>query len=154
MIIEEIDFLTIENIWRNKLWPGRISAIEPYSTMMFMHDRYDAEFANRPRIFLGGFINSLLVAVTSLHLAEARMARHRGLWVDPEFRKQGNGTKIITAASAHAGLLGADAIWSFPRKSSMSAYCASGYIQSSPWVNHGEFGPNCYAICFLEKYNQ
>ena len=146
MIIKQITFGTILPIWQEQLWPGRISPIEPYSAMRFMDNKYEVSFAKNPQIFLGGYIDDNLIAVTSIHLAEKYMARHRGLWVDSTFRGKGYGTNIINEALQYAKQLGVDAVWSFPRKSSMSAHLKCGYIQISPWVNDGEFGPNCYAI--------
>ena len=151
MLIKEVDFATIEYVWRNKLWPGRPSLIEPYSAMMFMHDRYDVTFASRPRVFLGGYIDDKLIAVNSLHLSEKYMARSRGIWVDPEFRNNGYGTQLLCETNAKALELKANAIWSFPRKGSFTTYKNAGYVRISSWLDHGEFGPNCYAICFLSK---
>ena len=151
MIIKEIDFITIEDVWRNKLWPNRNSPIEPYSEMMFMHDTYNVTFANQPRTFLGGYINDKLIAVNSIHLAEKYLARSRGIWVDPNYRGKGYGIQLLRATSSKAKELSAEAIWSFPRKSSFATYEKAGYTQMSSWLDHGEFGPNCYAICFLSK---
>ena len=154
LIIREIDFDLIDRVWRDFLWPGRVSAIEPYSAMMFMHDRYEGEFSTQPQIFLGGFIDpssDLPVAVNSLHLAEKYMARSRGLWVAPKLRGMGFGQQILEATSNKATALGADAIWSFSRKSSIRSYERAGYIRTSSWMDHGEFGPNAYVICPLYK---
>ena len=145
MIVKQIPFETILSIWKNQLWPGRVSSIEPFSAMMFMGD-YTSSFAKLPQIFLGGYKDDKLVAVNSLHLAEKYMARSRGLWVDPDFRGNGYGTKILIETSVYAKTLGADAIWSFPRQSSIKTYESAGYIQISSWLDDGEFGPNCYAI--------
>lgn len=149
LTFKEIDFYSIEQIWHNNLWPGRRSKIEPYSAMRFMHDGYDLSFAPRPRVFFGGYINDDLVAVNSIHLAEAYMVRSRGLWVDQRFRGNAFGTEILKISNQKAKDLGADAIWSFPRKPSILSYRRAGYIQCSSWMNHGEFGPNAYAICPL-----
>lgn len=146
MIIKEIPFSTIEHVWRTHLWPGRVSAIEPYSAMMFMHDKYDTSFADRPQVFLGGYEDDVLVAVNSLHLAEAYMARSRGLWVDPAQRGHGYGFRMLNATSSVAEELGADAIWSFSRQSSIRSYEQADFTRVSSWMDHGEFGPNAYVI--------
>lgn len=152
MIIQQIDFQTIEPIWRERLWPGRVSAIEPYSAMMFMHDAYDASFADQDQIFLGGFVNDELVAVNSLHQAEKYMCRSRGLWVAPEVRGRSFGTRMLTITNNYAKKLGAESIWSFSRISSISTYLKAGYVRTSNWMNHGEYGPNAYVLCTL--YNK
>ena len=151
MLIKEIDFWTIEKVWRERLWPGRASAIEPYSAMMFMHDKYDVTFSARPQVFLGGFIeedehNNIPIAVNSLHLAEGYMARSRGLWIAPKLRGMGLGQQMLQATSDKARELGAEAIWSFSRQSSITTYEKAGYLRMSSWMDHGEFGPNAYVI--------
>ncbi len=151
MIIRRIDFGTIEHVWRLHLWPGRMSAIEPYSAMMFMHDKYDTSFASRPQVFLGGYVDDKLVAVNSLHLAEAYMARSRGLWVDPSQRGHGYGFRMLNATSSVAEGLGAEAIWSFSRKSSIRSYEQADFTRVSSWMDHGEFGPNAYVINRISK---
>lgn len=149
MLVKEIDFATIEHIWRTQLWPGRVSAIEPYSAMRFMDDKYDGSFADRPQIFLGVFVDDKLIAVNSLHLAEAYMARSRGLWVDPKQRGNSYGSGILSITGDYAKDLGAEAIWSFSRKTSIRSYEGAGYTRTSSWMDHGEFGPNAYVICPL-----
>ena len=151
MLIKEIDFDTIEQIWSTQLWPGRVSAIEPYSAMRFMDDKYEGAFSTQPQVFLGGFLegDSVPIAVNSMHLAEKYMARSRGLWVSPKHRGVGFGPLILGATNDRAKELGADAIWSFSRQSSISSYEKAGYIRVSSWMNHGEFGPNAYVIKYL-----
>lgn len=155
MLVKEIDFATIEHIWRTQLWPGRVSAIEPFSTMRFMDDKYDMSFADRQQVFLGGFFEedrfNNLVAVNSLHLAESYMARSRGLWLAPKLRGMGLGKQMLVATNDRARELGAEAIWSFSRKSSIRTYEDAGYIRTSSWMDHGEFGPNAYVIAHLDK---
>jgi N-acetylglutamate synthase-like GNAT family acetyltransferase len=150
MYIKEIEFDTINQVWQTHLWPGRTSAIEPYSAMMFMHDKHDISFSTQPRIFLGGYINDTLVAVNSVHLAEKYMARSRGVWVDPAYRGNGHGVAILKESIVSAKKIGAEAIWSFPRQISITSYTAAGFIKTSDWMNHGEFGPNCYAIAICQ----
>lgn len=146
MIIKSISFNTIQPIWANNLWPGRTSAIEPYSAMMFMNATYDSGFSTRPCKFLAGLVDDKIVAVNSIHLSETYMARSRGLWVDPMFRGNKYGVQILNESARLAEGLGASAIWSFSRQLSIRTYQAAGYIKTSPWMDHGEFGPNCYVI--------
>jgi hypothetical protein len=149
LTVKEIDFSTIEQIWQHHLWSGRVSKIEPYSAMMFMHDRYEISFATRPSIFFGGYIDNKLVAVNSIHLAEAYLARSRGLWVSAEYRGNSFGTVMLKISNSKAKDLGADAIWSFSRQTSIRSYVNAGYFQVSSWMKHGEFGPNAYVMCPL-----
>lgn len=151
MLIKEIDWETIERVWRYNLWPGRVSAIEPYSAMRFMDDKYDVSYAFLHRKFLGGFVDDKLIAANSLHLAETYMARSRGLWVDPEYRGHGYGFRMLMETNEKAEEMGAEAIWSFSRKSSIKTYELALYTRTSSWMDHGEFGPNAYVICRLDK---
>ena len=145
MIIKQINFEEIKSVWSTKLWPNRVSPIKSYSAMLFMGDS-SGKFSDQPTIFLAGYIDNNIVAVNSVHLAEHYMARSRGLWVDENYRGQGLGIKILNTSGEVAHELGAQAIWSFPRQSSIKTYKAAGFIQTSSWLDDGEFGPNCYAI--------
>jgi GNAT superfamily N-acetyltransferase len=146
MFVKEIDWLTIEKVWRLNLWPGRVSAIEPFSAMRFMDDKYDMDFSRTPRAFLGGFVGDILVAVNSVHLAEKYMARSRGLWVAPEHRGHHHGRVLLKETNTLAEQMGAEAIWSFSRQNSIKTYESAGFIRVSSWLGHGEFGPNAYVI--------
>lgn len=145
MQIKTVSFEQIKEVWRSRLWQGRVSEIKGYSAMTFMGDN-SGRFKDQPQVFLAGIIDNKIVAVNSLHLAESYMARSRGLWVDDAYRGQGFGLQMLEETSKQAEYLGAFAIWSFPRQTSWSTYERAGYIQMSPWMSHGEFGPNCYAI--------
>jgi N-acetylglutamate synthase-like GNAT family acetyltransferase len=121
MDIVEIDFETILPVWRDRLWPGRQSEIEPYSAMTLCRE-FNLDFSGKQRKFLAGMIDGEIVAVNSVHLAESTMARSRGLWVDPLHRGNGYGTKILIETCVKAKELGAEIIWTFPRKSSFHTY--------------------------------
>jgi len=149
MKIKLVEFEDILPVWRDKLWPGRNSAIEHFSAMTIDRD-YDMSFADSEPVFLAGYEGDRIVAVNSCHLAGYNacgdlMARSRGLWVDPEFRGKGYGYKILDRSCDMAGGLGAVLVWSFPRQSSFQTYEKVGFVQLSDWLEDGEFGPNCYA---------
>jgi GNAT superfamily N-acetyltransferase len=149
MKIKLIDFETIFPIWRDRLWPGRTDAIEPFSAMTIDRD-YDMSFAESEPVFLAGYEGERIIAVNSCHLAGYNacgdlMARSRGLWVDEEFRGLGYGFKILDRTCDMAAGLGAELIWSYPRQSSFRTYEKVGFVQLSEWLENGENGPNCYA---------
>jgi N-acetylglutamate synthase-like GNAT family acetyltransferase len=150
MNIVEVDFDTILPVWRDKLWPGRESVIEPCSAMTLTRE-YDMSFMEAPRTFLAGYIGDKIVAVNSVHLAEPTLARSRGLWVDLAHRGHGYGEQILRASCYEAKVLGAKMLWSFPRQSSFHTYQKNGFIRISKWLEDGEFGPNCYAITSLAE---
>lgn len=149
MKIIEIDFSTILSVWSTELWPERKSAIEPFSAMHFMGGYFDAKDVEA--IFIAGIVDEKIVAVNSCHTAEKYMVRSRGLWVDAQHRGHNYGSMILDATSSAAIEFGAHSIWSFPRQSSWKSYAKSGYIQTSAFIDDGEFGPNCYAIIPLHS---
>lgn len=149
MLVSVVPYETILPIWRDKLWPGRTSPIEPFSAMTLDRD-YDMAFAETDRWFLAGYEDGEIVAVNSVHIAGENacgdlMARSRGLWVDPKCRGKGYGAKILHRSCEVAAMYGAAIVWSFPRKTSWKTYERVGFQQLSDWLEDGEFGPNCYA---------
>lgn len=145
-MIYDIDFETIESIWKNKLWPGR-ETIRPVSSMTYYKEEnlqvYNLKFS-KP-FFLGFYKNNKLLGVNSGHIVNRFEYRSRGLWVDPDVRKQGIGSKLLKKTIHQAQLEGCKYIWSLPRKPSLSVYSHAGFIQVGNWINENlEFGPNCY----------
>lgn len=145
MNIVQVDFETILPVWRDKLWAGRESAIEPFSAMTLTRE-YNMDFADKERMFLAGYVGDEIVAVNSFHLAEPKLARSRGLWVSMNHRGKGYGSQILRETCVQAKAAGAEMVWSFPRQSSFDTYAKVGFIRISKWLEDGEFGPNCYSI--------
>jgi len=142
----EIDFDTIESIWKNKLWPGR-ETIRPVSSINYYKETnlqvYNLEYS-KP-VFLGLYIDKELVGVNSGHMVNRFEYRSRGLWVNPQYRKKGIGSALLDETIKHARQQGCKYIWSLPRKPSLSVYTKVGFVKVSDWINENvEFGPNCY----------
>lgn len=145
MTCEEIGWLDIFPIWKEKLWPNRTSVIEPTTSMKYLGG-YDMENKIFSPLLLGIYDEYNIVAVNSLVLCNDGSARSRGLWVDNSYRGLGLAKTILTKTITLAKLKNATFLWTIPRKSALPAYVSSGFIQTSNWFNEGmEYGPNCYA---------
>ena len=75
--------------------------------------------------------------------------RSRGLWTDPEYRKQGLASLILLETIKYAKDNYGTWIWTVSRKTSLVAYESVGFEQWSGWKEELEFGPNCIAIKYL-----
>lgn len=136
-------------VWRDKLWPGRKSKIEPTSAMQYLggYDMHNQQFVPA---FFSLRTNDCIVAVNSVVMCADGSARSRGLWVDPELRNKGYARIVLENSVMQARDWGATHIWTVPRKSALPAYQSVGFIQTSDWFDDGvEFGPNCYASMIL-----
>ncbi len=149
MIIKQIDFNTILLVWKNYLWPYRISPIETHSAMMYQSDSISMENFNLPVWFLGAFKDDKLVGVNSGHLCSDGTARSRGLWVNPNYRNQGIGKSLLIKTTEQARHYNATAIWSFPRFSSKKTYEAAGFTISTSWQQSETSDSNAYCILKL-----
>jgi GNAT superfamily N-acetyltransferase len=99
--------------------------------------------------FFGYAVNDKIVAVNSGHRCSDNSYRSRGLYVSPEFRKQGIGQKLLIATINQALDEGCKFIWSYPKKSSWGTYAASGFELASEW-HQSELDINAYCIKRLD----
>ena len=149
-MIVKITWPEIYPVWRTKLWPTRVSDIEPTSCMMFMGG-FEQQNLNQTPVFLGCMINSQIVGVNSGHLCTDGGFRSRGLWVDPEYRKQGIGVQLLTATIQMAQHQGAKFCWSLPRHSSWNVYERAGFTLASNWFPTETSEENAYCVKHLVK---
>jgi GNAT superfamily N-acetyltransferase len=152
-MIKEITWEETFSIWSQKLWPVRTSPIQTHSAMRFM-GQYDMENKNTKVTFLGYFVNGELVGVNSGHGCKSiavygKNYRSRGLYVSPEFRKQGIGTALLKATTIQARYEGHEMIWSYPKIDSWDTYNKAGFSLATNW-HLSETGMNAYAYCILE----
>lgn len=132
-------------IWHDRLWPGRTSKIEPTSAIKYLGG-YDMLNMQAVPVFFSVRTNDRIIAVNSIVRCADGSARSRGLWVDPEFQKQGYARIVLECSILQAKDWQASHLWTMPRKSAWPAYQSVGFTQSSDWFDEGvEFGPNCYA---------
>lgn len=130
-MIGEIDWQSIKSIWEQELWPGR-KDIEPQSAMLYLSGHDMINFI-LPTLYLGYIEDGVLLGVNSGHGCGDGSYRSRGLWVHPDLRGKGIGTDLLKATIARGSELGSTFCWSFPRKTSWSAYQCAGFHLTSDW---------------------
>lgn len=153
-VVQQITFEQILPIWKNKLWPNRVSPIETHSAMTWSsfhpNQPYDINVFTYPVYFFGSYNNDRLIGVNSGHLTSPTEFRSRGLWVDPEFRGMGLAKQLLEKTIQQAIQSNASLIWSLPRMSSLRAYTGAGFTTVGEVINEGvEFGPNIYCCLRL-----
>jgi GNAT superfamily N-acetyltransferase len=145
-----IQFETIEQVWREKLWPGRTSAIESHSAMTWPHDanpyEYDMEIFNYLATFFAAYDGSKIIGVNSGHKTKDTLYRSRGLWVDPDYRKQGVAQLLFDSTEMQAKLEGCSAVWSIPRKTALPAYQRFGFETVGGFFGTETSDANIYVI--------
>lgn len=144
-MLHHINFETIYPIWKNKLWPDRISDITGTSAMKYLGN-YDNKNMEYSPTFLAYFLNNQIVGVNSGHQCMDNGYRSRGLYVFPEYRGQGIGIELLKATIKKGKELGCNYVWSYPKDSSWSTYHKAGFSLSSDWEK-SETGINAYCIC-------
>jgi len=142
-MIREIDFDTIKNIWQEYLWPGR-QIILPMSNMRYKDTPYLEISKKYTPTFFAYYIDNMIAGVNSGHCSSRFHYRSRGLFVFPEHRSNGVGTKLLE----HACKLGKNHnmvyCWSLPRKSALNTYLHAGFEQTSGFAPTETSDQNCY----------
>lgn len=141
-MIKIVDFYTVYEIWVNYLWPDRHSTIEPTSSMRFMGG-YDLKNMNFTPTFFAYYIGENVVGVNSGHMCINQEYRSRGLYVFPDYRKNGIGTELLLKTIEQGKSENAKMIWSYPKLQSWSTYKNAGFSLSTDW-EHSELGLNAY----------
>jgi len=143
-MITEIDFETIRCIWKDYLWPSRTSAIETHSAML-LDGTFDIKNFNNKVTFLVYYVNGSIAGCNSGHLCSDNSYRSRGLYVFPQYRKQGIGKKLLEHTINIGKKENANMIWSYPRYESWNTYQSAGFSLCSEWAG-SETGINAYCI--------
>jgi len=146
--IRLIDFDTILPVWKEKLWPDRVSAIETHSAMLHLFTEYDMGNFLLPSWYHGFYVNGELAGVNSGHMCTDMSARSRGLWVYPKYRQKGIGKQLLIASIDKALIHNSLSVWSYPRKSSWQTYESAGFVLTSEWQNTETSEANAY--CYLK----
>ena len=144
-----IDFPTIQDVWRTKLWPDRTSPIETHSAMTWPDaatEQYDMKIFENTASFFGVFSDGTLVGVNSGHKTSDTHYRSRGLWVDPIFRKQGIAQVLFRMTEQQAVDEGCSFVWSVPRKTALSAYQRFGFNTVGGFFGTETSDANIYVI--------
>ena len=143
-MIKHITFEEILPVWKNFLWPNRVSSIESTSAMNFLGG-YDLINMSYAPTFFAYILDNKIVGVNSGHKCMDNSYRSRGLWVFPEYRGQHIGRKLLLATIDQSTIEKSHYVWSFPRLSSWNTYKATGFTLASTW-EHSETGFNAYCI--------
>ena len=143
MIVKQVSFDVIKEIWKNDLWADRQSEIKGTSSMVF-NGGYDMSIHNNKPTFLCVENESQIVAVNSGHMTVNNYYRSRGLWVKPEYRNKGMTYLLFDVLMKQAVKEGAKFMWSLPRSSSLLAYIKNGFVCKSQPIYDFEFGPHFY----------
>jgi len=143
-MIVEITWEQIHDIWRNKLWPDRVSPIQKNSAMCFLqgHNMYNSSTLSS---FFGYNINDIIVGVNSGHGTDNGY-RSRGLWVNPEYRGLGIGQQLLLATIKQAVNENYNMIWSVPRYTSWNTYKNFGFELASDWFKTETSDQNAFCI--------
>lgn len=147
-MIKKIKFSQILPLWKNELWPDRISVIETNSAMSYLNG-YNIENMNYEPTFFGYFIGRNIIGVNSGHTCKDNSYRSRGLWVNKEYRNKGIGKLLLLETITQAKLEKCSTIWSYPRKTSWPTYKSVGFELTSKWHKSETSEANAYCILFL-----
>lgn len=144
--ILESTFEEVQPIWRDLLWPGRVSAIEPTNPLKFLGG-YDTNYMNNQAVFYKAvpIDKTEIIGVISGHFTEPNEFRLRGIYVSKDYRSSGVAKSLITAIETFAKQHNCKRVWHIPRKVSFGMFQHLGYKQDSDWIDDEfEFGPNCF----------
>lgn len=131
-MIKQITFEDIYDIWNNYLWSDRHSKIEPQSAMLFLQG-FDLKNFNYTTTYFAFFINNKIAGVNSGHYCCDNSYRSRGLYVFPEYRGHGIGTKLLIETINQGKKENAKFVWSYPRHSSWRTYESAGFKLYTDW---------------------
>jgi len=142
-MIRRSNFDEIETYWYLYLWPQQ-EKIKSMSSMTYLGG-YDIQIYKKykPSFFVFE-VEEEIIAVNSCHKSSDDEMRSRGLWVKPEYRKQGITYKLFEAIFNEALLQQCKFVWSIPRKTAFAAYQANGFIKTSNWFKTETSNANCY----------
>lgn len=142
--IEKCTFNEIKEIWSTQLWPLRKSPIESISWMDPLGN-FNSEYARQtPYFWSVQNSSSQILAVLSGHSTPGFGFRSRGLWVDPQHRRQGFATKLMKQLILFATDSDHTEVWTLPRISSWPFYESQGF-QILKKTEDYEFGPHYFA---------
>ena len=147
-------FEEIYPIWHDKLWLGRISKIEPMSSLCWQLPNKIVKDSSIFESYSPTFWvvrdnwavkdNKKIIGVNSGFRTDEKVYRSRGLYVDSAYRRQGISQILLRQAILQGKKEKCHWIWSMPRKSALPSYQKIGFKKKGKWLDEGvEFGPNC-----------
>jgi len=150
MKVIESTFEEVFPVWRDRLWPNRISAIEPMSSLCWRQPKDiikdSSIFDKYVPSFFALKIDDEIVGVNSGFKTSEKVYRSRGLWVSEQHRGRGFGQLLLLQAIVQGKSEDCHWIWSMPRKTALGSYEKVGFKKRGKWIDQKvEFGPNCLA---------
>lgn len=145
-MIITVNFDFIQDIWRKHLWTDRKTEIQSHSAML-LDGTYDLKNFTYPASYFVYIHENKVAGCNSGHKCCDNSYRSRGLYVFPEFRKQGIGTDLLLKTVEQGITERADLVWSYPRFESWTTYVKAGFKLQGGW-QETETGMN--AFCSLK----
>lgn len=147
MEIVKISFEEILPIWRDHLWPSRVSDITSNSAMCYMGG-YDMLNMETVATFFAIVCDREIAGVNSGHMCNQLSYRSRGLFVFDKYRKMGLGKRLLEATIDQGRKENATMCWSYPRLTSWKTYQSAGFSLSSEWEKSETSEANAY--CYID----
>jgi len=115
----------IKPIWQNELWPGR-EDVEPVNSMC-RNGGHDKIIKKAVPYFLKYHDDDTVLGVISGHISSDTDFRVRGIFVYPEYRKQGISQILFAGIEAKAIWNGSKILWSYPKIPALNVYLRYGF---------------------------
>ena len=141
-------FEEIYPIWHDELWPGRISKIEPMSSLCWQLPNKIVKdgsiFEKYSPTFWVVKDDIKIIGINSGFRTSDKVYRSRGLYVDPTYHNQEISQILLKQAILQGKKEYCHWIWSMSQKSALPAYQKIGFKKRGKWLDESiEFGPNC-----------
>lgn len=147
--MKHITFEETVPYWK-MLWEN--CTIRPKSGILLL-DGFDKMMNDNEEIiptFFGVFRDDRIVGVNSGYSPAAFQYRSRGLYVLPEYRRQGIAKELLKASEDQGRKENKNLLWSMPRREALPVYLKFGFKSVSNFFK-GRFGENCFVIKTISK---
>jgi len=149
-MIVDIEYKEILRFWqRSDMWGNyEHNQINPYT----YDGVYDESIKFSIPTFYGFIENDKIVGVNSFYHTNSNECRSRGLYVLPEYRKNGIAETLLRSAIEINSDGGYEFIWSKPRVTAQKAYQNAGFSITSGVFNKNPDGSSTYHNNVMCKY--
>ena len=159
-VCEKSTFDEIHEFWRDGLWPGRKTDIEPLNAIVYNRSLLEVwgtvsiskdwtifDWSEPTFFVMKEEETKKIVGVNSGFKTDDRTYRSRGIYVLPEYRGNRLSRILLENTIQQAKEEECDLIWSLPRASAMPAYKDVGFRRVGLWQDDDmEYGPNYLAV--------
>lgn len=147
--VVESNFENILPIWKNELWPLRISEIQPTSAIDD-NGIIDINLTFYKPYFFQALQNNQTIGVIGGQMTSDSMYRMRGLWVHDSFRKIGVGQMLVFKNIQMAHELNSRVVWTMSRERALQFYERLGFIRHLH-LDKFEYGPHVIVKKFIGR---